>query len=127
MKGITPVIAVILLLLITVAMVGFAFTWFTRISTTAAERIENQTERLLAIKTIRIENVVGTAVDIRNTGDGTINSGEMAFYVNNARVTATGANIAPNAVQTYTLASACPTGGQVRVTVTGGTDVTTCK
>lgn len=128
MKGITPVIAIILLLLITVAMVGFAFVWFTRISTTAAERIENQTERLLSVKSLRIENAIGTTVDIRNTGDGTISAPEMAFYVNDIRTPATCPSIAPNAVATCILTnSTCPTGGRVRVTVTGGTDVTTCK
>ncbi|MBI2233313.1 MAG: hypothetical protein HYU56_05310 [Candidatus Aenigmarchaeota archaeon] len=107
MKGITPVIAVILLLLITVSLVAFAYTWFTRVATTAATGIENQTSKLLATKSIRIENakVSGTTtnIDLRNTGDVIINSGELAFYIEDGRVVGSlgcPASIAPGSVVT---------------------------
>ncbi len=41
-KGITPVIATILLLLITISMVGFAFVFFQRTTQTAARSGEEQ-------------------------------------------------------------------------------------
>lgn len=129
MKGITPVVAIILLLLITVSMVGFAFVWFTRISTLASEKIENRTEALLTTKSIRIENARGTTVDIRNTGDVVIRDAELAFYVSDVRQAGTTcpASIAPNAVVSCTLPGAgCPAGSRLRITVTGGLDVITC-
>lgn len=137
MKGITPVIAVILLLLITVSLVGFAFVWFTRISTTAGTAIENKTGELLRSKSIRVENARATAVDLRNTGSVTINENELAFYINNARNTttitcgaaATNDAIAPNAVLSCTLGVAdnCGPGVPLRVTVPGGQDIVSCS
>ena len=135
MKGITPVIAVILLLLITVSLVAFAYTWFTRVATTAATGIENQTSKLLATKSIRIENakVSGTTtkIDLRNTGDVIINSGELSFYIEDGRVVAAlgcPASIAPGAVVTCSPpAVQCNATQRLRVTVPGGGDINTCK
>ena len=139
MKGITPVIAVILLLLITVSLVAFAFTWFTRIATTAATGIENQTSKLLATKSVRIENakvsgVIPTAttrIDLRNTGDVIINSGELAFYIEDGRVVGSlgcPASIAPGSVVTCSPpAVQCNATQSLRVSLPGGGDISTCR
>ena len=135
MKGITPVIAVILLLLITVSLVAFAFTWFTRIATTAATGIENQTSKLLATKSVRIENakVSGTTtnIDLRNTGDVIINSGELAFYIEDGRVVGSlgcPASIAPGSVVTCSPpAVQCNATQSLRVSLPGGGDISTCR
>lgn len=135
MKGITPVIAVILLLLITVSLVAFVFTWFTRVATTAAAGIENQTGKLLATKSIRIENakVSGTTtnVDLRNTGDVIINSGDLAFYIEDGRVVAAlgcPASIAPGSVVTCSPPGVtCNATQRLRVTVPDGGDINTCE
>ena len=135
MKGITPVIAVILLLLITVSLVAFAFTWFTRIATTAATGIENQTGKLLATKSVRIENakVSGTTtnIDLRNTGDVIINSGELAFYIEDGRVVGSlgcPASIAPGSVVTCSPpAVQCNATQRLRVSVPGGGDINICS
>ena len=135
MKGITPVIAVILLLLITVSLVGFAFVWFTRVATTAATGIENQTSKLLATKSVRIENakVSGTTtnIDLRNTGDVIINSGELAFYIEDGRVVGSlgcPASIAPGSVVTCSPpAVQCNATQRLRVSVPGGGDINICS
>ena len=135
MKGITPVIAVILLLLITVSLVGFAFVWFTRVATTAATGIENQTGKLLATKSVRIENakVSGTTtnIDLRNTGDVIINSGELAFYIEDGRVVGSlgcPASIAPGSVVTCSPpAVQCNATQRLRVSVPGGGDINICS
>ena len=135
MKGITPVIAVILLLLITVSLVGFAFVWFTRVATTAATGIENQTAKLLATKSVRIENakVSGTTtrIDLRNTGDVIINSGELAFYIEDGRVVGSlgcPASIAPGSVVTCSPpAVQCNATQRLRVSVPGGGDINICS
>ena len=135
MKGITPVIAVILLLLITVSLVAFAFTWFTRVATTAATGIENQTAKLLATKSVRIENakVSGTTtrIDLRNTGDVIINSGELAFYIEDGRVVGSlgcPASIAPGSVVTCSPPGVtCNATQSLRVSLPGGGDISTCR
>src|SRR3989338_872445 len=62
MKGITPVIAIILLLLITVAMVGFAMVWFQKfVAMTGSQTEENlQTQLDQQSKTIHIANIDNT-------------------------------------------------------------------
>lgn len=88
MKGITPVIAIILLLLITISMVGFAFVWFTRMAETASEAGTSAlTDTTTKMATqIRIDNAVQTAdstsITIRNTGSQTVKYSDLVFYVN---------------------------------------------
>src|SRR3989338_1892128 len=137
MKGITPVIAVILLLLITVSLVGFASAWFLRIGTTSAGAIENKTQKLLAAKSIMLENAKGNAiagttlVDLRNIGGNVILDTEIKFYVNDLRMQATCPfTINPNVVVTCTLnppTGFCPPGGKLRATVLGGEDFIKCR
>ncbi len=133
MKGITPVIAVILLLLITVSLVAFAFTWFSRVAQTAATGIENQTQKLITTKSIRIENAkvagVITNIDVRNTGDSTVLGSELTFYVEDGRVPVNGcpASIAAGAVATCTPTVQCNATQRLRATVgSGAGDITTC-
>lgn len=59
MKGITPVVAIILLLLITISMVGFAFVWFTRIGELTTQQTEEQLQGELTRtgQKIRIESI----------------------------------------------------------------------
>ena len=123
------------MLLITVSLVGFAFVWFTRVATTAATGIENQTGKLLATKSVRIENakVSGTTtnIDLRNTGDVIINSGELAFYIEDGRVVGSlgcPASIAPGSVVTCSPpAVQCNATQRLRVSVPGGGDINICS
>ena len=129
MKGITPVIAVILLLLITISMVGFAFVWFTRLSATAQEQIDlqqNATTGAIA-KKIRIDNAAGTAVTLRNIGTATVTPAEIGFFVNNVAATCpVASNIPPGGIATCTLTASC-TGSQLKISAPGGSDQVVCK
>ncbi|MFH0949105.1 MAG: hypothetical protein V1802_01310 [Candidatus Aenigmatarchaeota archaeon] len=84
MKGITAVVSIILLLLITISMVGFAFLYFNRIlttTTTTGEEQMNQQNRM--INTKGMIDVIDTAngkIYVRNTGTETIKSGEWHLY-----------------------------------------------
>jgi len=131
MKGITPIIAVILLLLITVSMVGFAFVWFNRMMITATNQtgsqIESQTQQVG--KTIRIDSISAGAVSVRNTGSITIQTSEVSVYVAGAlRTTAqcawTTAPITPGSTSVCTIV--CPASQVVRVTAPGNYDEVTC-
>ncbi len=132
MKGITPIIATILLLLIVIAIIGFAFGIFQRIATTAGQGGETQvreTTRQLSTL-IRIDNAQGTALSIRNIGTTTIDSATLAVYVNTlARTCLAGwspASIAAGAFATCTLSAACNSGEVVRITSPGGEASYTC-
>ena len=59
MKGITPVVAIILLLLITISMVGFAFVWFTRIGELTTQQTQTQLQSQLdaAAQKVRIDSI----------------------------------------------------------------------
>ncbi len=66
MKGITPVIALVMLLLITVGMVGIAYVWFSGM-------LAGQTEKTFVIPTggaycIKTNNLNTIFVIVRNTG-----------------------------------------------------------
>ena len=121
MKGIEAIIAVILLLLITISVVGFAFVFFSRITATSGAAAENQTQQQIIqfSKQVGIDSYSSTSVAIRNVGTGTIGGGEVAVYITGAPVTCSPAlgSIAPSTVQTCTFGggATCPAGSKVRV------------
>ncbi len=123
-KGISAVIAVILLLLITIAIVGFAFSFFQRTTQTATQTGEQQLgQQISQIGThFVIDGVEKNQVYVRNIGTSPLSN--LGFYVNNVAVNYAGpASLTQSAVGTYTLdATAVPTldGSQVRVTSAGG-------
>ena len=84
MKGITPIIAIILLLMITIAMVGFAFVWFTEI----AEAAQNATSVSMEMQLrqsgtkVRIEAINYNTIILRNTGNYDLIQSETKVYVN---------------------------------------------
>lgn len=130
-KGITPVIAIILLLLITISMVGFAFVWFSRVATISAERAENQTLEQFSAqeKKIRIDNAKGTSASIRNIGSRAIAVAEMAAFVDDVSVTLSGCtgSIQPGAVVICTLSTSCDSPERLKMTAPGNQDIVVCK
>lgn len=134
MKGITPVIAIILLLLITISMVGFAFLWFTEFAELAASGTEATAQQLIDIqqKTVRIDNVVdtGSGVDItiRSTGASSIDGSELATFIGGSLVTCSWSPdpIMPSDVSTCTASGSCPAGTEVKVSAPGNSDIVTC-
>ncbi len=129
MKGITPVIAIILLLLITISMVGFAFVWFTRFVEIAGSATENATisEVEKIKKTVRIDNAGTGGVTVRNTGSANIPVNEISVYIDGSAISCswTG-SIAPQGSATCTQA-VCSSGQEAKVTSPGtAQDVVTC-
>ena len=93
-KGITPVIAIILLLMVTIAMIGFAFIWFSGImgtitNTTGTQMTEEQ--RQMAINVVFLEaystfNTTGQdkyniTTSFRNSGTQTIKADELVITI----------------------------------------------
>ncbi len=133
MKGITPVIAIILLLLITISMVGFAFVWFTRVSELATEQTQNQMQKDLDRQSqkIRIDAAAGAAVTIRNIGTKSIPKPQIAVFVDNNAKTCDAAwtgDLAAGVVATCTYTgTACTSGTSVvKVTAPGNSDSVKC-
>jgi flagellin-like protein len=129
-KGISAVIATILLLLITIAVVGFASTFLLRTQTSVQGSVETslqtQTSQLGTVFTI--EGTDRNIVYIRNRGAAPLSG--VAFYVSGARVNYTGpAALQPGAVGAYYLndstISAASDAGQLRVTSAGAEQATT--
>lgn len=126
-KGITPVIAVILLLLITISIVGIAFTFFQRTTeaatTTGSRQIEQQVSQIGT--QFAIEGADKNQVHIRNLG--TTSLAGLAFFVDNNPVAYAGpASLLPDAVGTYFLNDSqlamLPDPARLRVTSAGASD-----
>src|SRR3989344_7091805 len=91
-KGITPIITVLLLLLIGVVLVGFAFAFFSDIFKATTRETETTVEQQLisAGKNVRIENVNGNNITLRNMGTQNILNTDISFYVENTKIDFTG-------------------------------------
>ena len=146
MKGITPVIAVILLLLITVAMVGFAFVWFTQITRSTTDIVGKDVNSTIVrqAQKISIDNVnnITRIITIRNIGSQPISlasgSSEVAVFIaTNATTGLSPATFtgAPNTLQPgqYATCSGAWTGpdcwgavGTVKITAPGNFDQRNC-
>ena len=83
-KGITPVVAIILLLIITIVIVGFSFTIFQGVVSTSGDRTENATQTAAtAFSTCANIEAVDTAtrrVYVRNCGSGDLNTATLALF-----------------------------------------------
>ncbi|MAH42375.1 hypothetical protein CL614_01465 [archaeon] len=87
-KGITPVISVVLLLLITVAVIGIAFTWFMSTTQDLADDAENSTETIVARfrGDFQIEGMNGNDVYIRNAGNEVLNIESLSVFVTTDKI-----------------------------------------
>ena len=123
-KGITPVIALILLLVITIVIVGFSFTIFQGIVSSGGSAVENAqeetTSRLGQVATI--ESVSGNTIYIRNRGSGAIDPSTLALYAGSTLVPVTGgANIPPGEIGGVTVDFGSLSGTYtIKVTTAGG-------
>src|SRR3972149_4497179 len=125
-KGITPIITVLLLLLIGVAMIGFAFAFFSNIfGTTKTETETALNQSLTALgKNVRIENVNGNNITIRNMGTKAITPSDLAFFVENTQVSFSGpASLQSSQIGNYILNSSqlamLPDPGNLKITTPG--------
>ncbi len=134
MKGITPVVSVILLLLVTIAMVGFAFGFFQRMLGIAGTSTETglTTVSNQAAKTVRIDNIdaAASAVTVRNTGSQSIAAGEITVFSNGALQSCTWNPAMPLAKDASSAcdfsASACTSGTVIKVVAPGNEDSLKC-
>ncbi len=133
MKGITPVVAVILLLLITVSVVGFAFGFFQRIFGLAGTGVENQTQAVIgkAAQTVSIDNVdaAGKKVTVRNTGTADIKDTELTAFAGTTRIDCTWSptTVTPKTTTTCTWTTpSCSAGTSLKVVAPGNEATDKC-
>ncbi len=130
MKGITPIIAIVLLLMITISMAGFAFIWFQRIGGTALNATQAGViaQQQAAGKLIAIDNVdvSGGKITIRNIGSYTIQSSELSVYKDGSALTCSWdkGSVTPGGIITCSAdISGCTT---IKVTAPGNQDQVAC-
>lgn len=122
-KAVTPIVSVILLLLITISITGFAMLFFQRTAQTSGEAGEQQLQQHLsaAAESFEIVNVDGNKVYIKNIGTGNLQN--LRFYVDGIQMNnVTPITIAPNIVGEVQLNSsqlAMIPGDKLRVTSAG--------
>jgi len=136
MKGITPIITVILLLLIAVVMVGFAFGFFSNIFTTTSTETTSALNTTVSIygKQVRIDSIDSQAtrfVTLRAVGSRAINSGDIVLYVAGNPVnilgSCPGGTINPGGTNTCILAvGQCPPGSTLRAVAPGNENTAVC-
>ena len=103
-KGLTPVVAIILLLLITISITGAAFLFFSRVTETSAQAGEEQLQEQASQsgELPRIEAVDKNIVYVRNIGSSPLRN--PAFYVAGTKVDAAGPpSLASGDIGTYVL------------------------
>jgi hypothetical protein len=83
MRGITPVVSVVLLLLIAVAVIASAFIIFSSIIKTTGETSEEQAEHESSElgKSLRIDNIEKNRITVRNTGSANLSN--LIIFVDN--------------------------------------------
>ncbi len=82
-KGITPIIAVILLLMMTIAIGGLAYVWIQRLSSTVQSGTENTSTQFLATSKVRLA-IDGYNSTCMATAGTTSNNISLRFYGRNA-------------------------------------------
>lgn len=87
-KGITPIVAIILLLLITISITGTVFMFLQGTTETASKAGEEQLKQQAQLMStiFRIDGVDRNSVIIRNMGSGELNASMLGFYVNNVKI-----------------------------------------
>lgn len=104
MKGISAVIVILILLIITVSMVGLVMLFLGNVQQKTVESAQENAETFTgqAIP-FAIESVDGTAVYVRNMGTKSIENISLVFYVDNQRMEIETDNVTPGALSRINL------------------------
>ncbi len=134
MKGISAIISVVLILMITIVLAGLSYIWFTNLFqsvTSTAQQTATGAQTALATK-FKIEAATNTTltnvtVYVRNTGQADINMTTASAYVNDIFMPTDGnkgITLSPGSVSTFNVTNVNnPCNKILRVTVgTGASD-----
>ena len=114
-KGITPIISVILLLMMTIAVAGLAYTWLQGLQGSVQTSTENRTSRMIGNINVELKidsaelascgtSVANVSVYFRNTGTEAANN--LQLYVDNAYISgASNTSVSPASTRSYNYSS----------------------
>src|SRR3989344_1882347 len=136
-KGITPVIAIILLLLITIAVIGFATGFFQSIVTTSGQQAQDASKATAdrVQKIIEFVTASDDSITVKNAGTKDIAAKELSFLVAGSPVVCDtavlpdAAIITPGGTATCQISEAgsnCAPDATITVTAPGNTITGTC-
>lgn len=111
-KGVSQVVSVVLIVVMTLTLVFYFYTGLSRITDSANRLASNATENVFnQIGTsIKIDSATRTAVYVRNDGSSEISNYTLALYVDRSQITFTmPVNLAPGSVGSMAI-SAIPRG-----------------
>jgi len=123
-KGITPVIAMILLILIVVALGGVFAAWtmrtFKGVQGSGEEQIEQISGQLQKSVVIDNVNCEKNLIYIKNTGSVNVTKSELGVYVNDtlldsSSLTVSPNEVAPNQIMTINTTPTDLTGGTIKI------------
>jgi len=125
MRGISDVIAVTMILMITIALSSLGYIWFTGIFSSVSnisEQSVNQTTNIFLTK-FKIESIIGNKIFIRNTGNNPISNTTLSIYANDVPISFVAPPIInPGSIAIINLTSFFPCPTNVRVITTGFED-----
>ena len=130
MKGVSSIIAMVLLLMITISLTGLAYITFTSFFNTVKDSTEKSMTNTMSnmLAQMKIESISknggDTVVYIRNIGKVDITG--FSAYVNGIMATTranmpTGNKIVPGSVDNVTITSAVASGATIKITTGQGT------
>lgn len=87
-KGISSAISVLLILMISISMIGFAFIFLSRLGTQASNTSISQADNIgkSAQTMMKVDGIGGDSVYIRNVGSVPIANDTLGFYIDSSRV-----------------------------------------
>jgi flagellin-like protein len=122
MRGVSEVIAIILILMITISLAGLAYmfmsTTMADVTSSAGSTVDTTTSSM--ITSFTIESIDIAKVYVRNTGQNTITS--LSVYINDAPadIRITPSTISPGAVGTITIYDFIAEGDTIKITSPSG-------
>ena len=120
MKGITTIIAFLLLLLITLSVTGITAVFISKLTDMAGQSayIETTNQVNKFSKQVIIDSASLSSVSIRNIGSQRIEASELAVYVNYEMMMCSPllSALAPNTAQTCNFSPACLPGQPIKIT-----------
>ncbi|MFH1229410.1 MAG: archaellin/type IV pilin N-terminal domain-containing protein [Candidatus Aenigmatarchaeota archaeon] len=130
MKGVSSIIAMILLLMITISLTGLAYVTFTSFFNTVKDSTETSMTQTMSnmLAQMKIESISknggDTVIYIRNIGK--VDISRFNAYVNGIMATTranmpTGNKIVPGSVDNVTITSAVASGATIKITTGQGT------
>ena len=94
MKGVSTIVSIILILMMTVALAALLYFWLTlvygQITETGTQQIESSTQHIttsFSIESVRNVSSTNLSISIRNTGTSMINVANVETYIDDIRVT----------------------------------------